>query len=325
MARIYNIEGNEDSELVHLLELKRINRFSGEISGVEVLNRIGEIYYSWGAYRESYENFMDTLALSGSNDAALTYLAFMAIGQEAFDIAENYFRKLVKIAPNVPDFHLARGVGLSMLKSNEAMRELEIGLSLSPDDETAQFLVALQGYKQGEPEKARSILVELIPRITEPAISYIASKLATAVFYLIKDYDRALEYAERCLNSAIQEGWAGEEYDSRLSVSYMALLTHNMEKASENLMELEIRNPTDEKVMKVSDFRMDIEEGLTSVDTVSPRGFDFISHLQDWLRKRFPEDAIYKLSGLTMCLLFIQKMARKRSANLKVKALIRWK
>jgi hypothetical protein len=43
---------------------------------------------------------------------------------------------------------------------------------------------------------------------------------------------------------------------------------------------------------------MDLEEQVAQVDQVSPRGFDFASHLQDWARHRFPDDAIYRLSGL---------------------------
>jgi len=45
---------------------------------------------------------------------------------------------------------------------------------------------------------------------------------------------------------------------------------------------------------------MDVEEGAAALDRVSPRGFDFNAQLQDWLRNRFPEDILYRLSGLPM-------------------------
>jgi len=300
MSRIYNMEGNEDSELVHLLELKRINRWSPDIQPARILARIAEIYYIWGAYRDSYENFLEVIGNQPSHDTALAFLAFMALGQQQFDIAEGHLRRLVKVAPNVPDYRLARGIGLAMQKSSEALPELELALAMNPHDESTQFMVALQAYRQNDAEKARTVLNDLIPRLMDPAISYIASKLATVVCYMLKDYPAALSHAERCLHGAIQEGWNQEEYDSRLSVAYMALLTNNMEKANEHLLELEIRNPADQTVMKVSDFRMDIEEGIATVDVVSPRGFDFLSHLQDWARRRFPPNAIYDLSGLKM-------------------------
>ncbi|MBI3396444.1 MAG: restriction endonuclease, partial [Spirochaetia bacterium] len=216
------------------------------------------------------------------------------------DVAENFFRKLVRVTPNVADYHIARGVCLGMLRSKEAAREFELGLALAPNDQTGKFLAALHALKSGDTPKSKELLESLLPTVTAPHIMHITNRLATAVYYVGREYDKALMHAERVLASAISEGWEKEEYDARLTVAYMAMLAGSMEKASENLLELEIRNPSDELVIKISDFRMDLEEGVAQPDKVSPRGFDFYSHMQDWLRRRFPDDALFKLSGLQM-------------------------
>ena len=83
-------------------------------------------------------------------------------------------------------------------------------------------------------------------------------------------------------------------------MSLMAILTGDLEIAADNLTELEILNPSNESIIKLSDFRMDLEEGQTAIDRVSPRGFDFFSYMVDWLRNRFSESDIYDLSGLKM-------------------------
>ena len=300
MARIYAMEGNASQELYHLEEIKRINRFSQEINAVTIMNRIGEIHYAGGDYRSSFESYLDALSVSSKNEPALAYLAFMSIGQEQFDVAEKYFKKLIELSPNRSEYRLARGIGLAMLKSGEAIGEMEMALSVAPSDATTKFLTAMQAFKIGEIDKSLRLIEELIPNLTDPAIIYIANKLAVSVYYLKKDYTNAMTYADRCLEASTSEGWGGEEYENRMSVAYMAMLVGDLERANENLLELEINNPTDSMVMTLSDFRMDLEEGITTVDQVSPRGFDFRAHLQDWLRKRFPDGLIYRLSGLRM-------------------------
>ncbi len=300
LARVYALEGNDESELSHLLEVRRIGSYTQEITPIQVLNRIGEIHYQRDRYRESFEIYMESQRFSQTNEEALAHLAFMAIGQGEFDVAETFFRKLVRSAPNVAEYHIARGVGLAVLKNKEAMKELELGLALEPNDQTARFLNCLQATRQTETNKAKELLDSLLPMVTSPQVMHITNRLAVSVFYMMRDFNKALEHAERVLVSAVKEGWEQEEYDARLSVAYMAMLSGQMEKANENLLELEIRNPSDDLVLKISDFRMDLEEGAATVDKVSPRGFDFTTHLQDWLRRRFPDDAIYQLSGLRM-------------------------
>ncbi len=300
IAKIYALEGNEDAELHHLSELKRINRFTPEMSPITVMNRMGLLLYSQERYRESFEAYLGALAVAPNNEEALVYLAFMAIGQREFEVADPYFKRLVDLSPNVSEYHVARGVGLGMLKSTDSLRELEMGLALSPHDITARFLAALQAFRQPDLEKAVEHIEALMPTLTDPAISHMANRLACGIYYLTKDYDKALTHSERYLKSSIDEGWDQEETDARLTISYMSMLTGDLEKASENLMQLEISNPSDQTIITVSNFRDDLEENHTTIDRVSPKGFDFFSHMQDWLRKRFSEDSLFTLSGLGM-------------------------
>ena len=300
MALIYRKEGNDDLEQHHLQEVRRIGRYTTEMTPSVVLNRLGEIYYRQERYRDSYEVLLESYGFNNNDEAALTYLGFMAVGQEEFELADGYFRRLVAVAPNVSEYHLARGVTLAMIKHRDALVALETGLALAPHDTTAKFLCTLQAFRMGDPKKAKEHLEGLVSNLEDPDIAHLANRLAVGVYHLNKEFDQATAYAERCLSHALAQNWAKEEYDARISVAFMAMLVGDLEKAGDNLIELEMRNPSDDLIMKVSDFRMDLEEGVTTVDRVSPRGFDFLSQLQDWQRKRFPEDALYRLSGLAM-------------------------
>lgn len=299
MSRIYSIEGNEDQELEHLNELKRIGRYAGEIKPDQIIGRIAQIHYESDRLGDAFENYLDLLNYDPNHEGALAHIAFLAIGQGEYDLAEKYFKRLVQNAPTVSEYHIARGVGLSMLKDREeAIEELRAGLDQAPKNQTAQFLTSLQYFKNGLADRAKAILETLLENASDPYIVFISNRLATAVFYQTSEYQRALGFAERCLQMAEKEEWDSEVYDARLSVAYMAMLMGDLDKANENLLELEISDPTNETVMKVSDFRMELEEQVALVDQISPGGFDFAAHLQDWSRNRFPDDAIFRLSGL---------------------------
>ena len=299
LARIYQIEGNELQELEHLNEIKRINRFIGEVKPEDVLGRIAQILYQQDRFAEAFENYLALLQFDPQNEHALAHIAFMAAGQESFDVAIRYFQKLTKVAGDVPDYRIAYGVCLAMNKKySEAIESLRMATNLAPNDQTSMFLLALLSFKHNDPDTSIEMLDKLLNVLQDPPVLYLAHKLATASWYLKKNYAKALSYAEKCLEACIENNWDQEEYDARLSVAYMAIFTGDLEKANEHLMELELRNPADQTVLKVADFRMDLEEQVAKIDEISPRNFDFLAHMQDWVRFRFPEDLIYRISGL---------------------------
>jgi tetratricopeptide (TPR) repeat protein len=300
MAQVYALEGNEDGELEHLQEIYDAGQVVPDFPTPRLLNRIAEIEYAKGKYQDSYLHFQESLKLVPKNEAALAHMAFMAIGQGQFEVAEKFFQKLIEIAPEIPPYRIARGVGLAMLGKEDALTELEHGLKLDPTNLTSKFLVAYQSLKANQGRKAKDLIGQISEESEDIYIKYLCLKLICAVEYQLRDYESALQAAQKCLDLTLREGWEKEEYDARLAISYMAMLVGELDLANENLLELEIRNPTDQLVMKISDFRMDLEEGAATVDTVSARGFDFPHHMNDWLRNRFPSGLIYLVSGLKM-------------------------
>lgn len=301
LSRIYAMEGDTENELVHYKEIVNSSLFTPEIKQTDILKKIADIYYDREDFENSFKSYMDLLKVNPNHEEALARLAFMAIGQEEFQTAESYFKDLVKVNPSSSDYHLARGVGLSMLGKQEALGEFEEALRLKSDETTTLFLTTFQAFKQNRMDRA----LELVDKIqNQPVgnnvIMTLIYRLAAAIYYSTGNYLKALTTTEKALEISSNEGWRKEEYDARLTIAYMAMLLDNLEKANDHLLELEIQNHTDELVMRVSDYRMDLEEGIATLNDTSPRGFNFQNHMKDWLRDRFPGNAIYRLSGLQM-------------------------
>lgn len=305
LSRIYALEGNEDQELYHLNEIKKIGRYSAEVQMEQVLLRIAQIHYQQDNLGEAFENYLDALHNDPKNVHALVHIAFLAAGQESFDTAIKYFSKLTEIVTNKAEYFIGYGVCLAMMKKGkEAMMTMEQALNIEPDNQTAKFLLALLCFRQNQSQRAQELLSELTVELNDPMILYMARKMTVANNYMLKNFADGLQFAQLCLDDALKYSWTKEEYDSRLSVAYMAILAGDLEKANDQLLDLEIQNPADKTVLNMADFRMDLEEQVATVDQVSPRNFDFLAHMQDWVRSRFDTDFIYKISGLKQSIEF---------------------
>lgn len=219
MAQVYAIQGDLNNELVHLLDVKRVHEYTGEIRENMILNRLGEIYYQQEKFAESFDHYQRALRITPQNEEALAHLAFMSIGQASFERAEEFFAPLVQLVFNKSDYHIARGVCLAMVQNEAALTELEKGLELNPDNQTAKFLTALQAFRQNNSSRSRELIESLLPSINDPSVSHIVNRLAVAVHYREKNYKKALSLAERCLAMALAEEWSQEEYDARITVA----------------------------------------------------------------------------------------------------------
>ena len=300
MALVDSLEGKTDQVLNHLLEIKRIGHFEKEINPSDIFLKIGTIYYDQNKLNEAFLYFKEVIQIHPYHEASLAYLAFLSIGQREFNLAEKYFRPLVQTAPDVSEYHIARGVTQAMLnKKQKAITSLQKGVSLDPENETAIFLASLMFFNMRQGKKAYQIIRRYVEeRLTmDPYISYIVHRLAAACCYMIQDYQKSLKYAQTCLSIVLAQEWREQERDSRISTFYQAFFAADYQEAEDMLLSLEVRDPEDTLILLFSDFRRELKEGKLTVEKISERGLDLKYYMKKWLKTRFSDDAIYELSG----------------------------
>ena len=301
MSLVDSIEGKTDQVLKHLLEIKRIGLFEQEINPSDIFLKIGTIYYHKNEFIKAFSYFQEAVEIDSSREAPLAYLAFLSVGQEEFSLAEKYFQLLVQVAPEASEYHIARGVTQAMLNDRQqAVISLQKGLSLDTKNETAAFLTSLVHFKMEQGNKAYQTIRHYVEdQITmDPYINYIVHRLATACCYLNQDYQKALQYAEICLAVVVVQEWHEQERDSRISIFYQALFAGNCQKAEDILLSLEIRDSKDPLVLRFANFRRDLREGTVTVERICQKGLDLKKYMEQWLKTRFADHAVYKLSGL---------------------------
>lgn len=300
MMRIYNIEGDETNELHHMLQIFRLGRSVPDLPLPVLANRIASVYYRNERYNESFQFYSEALKMVPENEEALARLAFLCAGQEKFEAADRFFSRLVQLKPDVFEYRLGRGICLSQLRKKDALGEFEAACQIDPGNLTANLFFGIESFFQGSSEQAVERLLHALELGPEPEVEYIIRKAITAIFFQRGDYNSALQHAEQALRVALDEAWDREEYDARMSTACMAIMAGDLETANENLLTLEMRNMNDQKVINLSDYRMNVEEGLIPAGEVSPSGFNFRSFLNDWSRSRFNTSFIYQISGLKM-------------------------
>ena len=300
MMRIYNLESDEANELHHMLQIFEIGHSVAELPLPLLTNRIAAIYYKNERYTESFQFYLDALRMVPENEEALARLAFLCAGQEKFEAADRFFSKLVQLKPNVFEYRLGRGICLSQIRKKDALGEFEAACEVEPNNLTANLLYGLESFFQGTTDQSIQKLLHALTLGPEPEIEYILNKAITASYYQRSDYNSALKYAEQALQLTLDSGWSREEYDARISVACMAIIAGDLEAANENLLTLEMRNMNDQKVISLSDYRMNIEEGLIPAGEISPSGFNFNHFLTDWTKSRFSVNFMYQISGLKM-------------------------
>ncbi|MFN3603683.1 MAG: tetratricopeptide repeat protein [Leptonema sp. (in: bacteria)] len=301
MANIYKEEGDEENYIQHLLEMYKIRKTVPEFSFLELINKIADYYYRMESYAECVKYYEESLRYNKNNVEALARLAFLYAGQEYFEKAEGYLKRLISIFPNKIEFLLAKGIIHSVLNQKEALELFEKVVNIDPNNSLGILFLGIESFRKKKiSDEILQKIEDQLKNITETEVRYLFHKLLIGMYYFKKNYNKALQHSEYALQIALRENLPKEEYIIRITYACIGMLGGDIEAAHENLLILETRDFRDQKITNLSDYRMNIEEGIIAPGDVSPDGFDFLSFTKNWIEKFFPNDFIYKISGLKM-------------------------
>jgi Flp pilus assembly protein TadD len=113
----------------------------------------GSVHMLGGEWEPGVVRFCDALSLKPDDPAAHSDLAYCFAQVRLFGPAIEEFREALRYRPEMVEarLHLA-GLLLDRGDRDEAKRELETVLELSPQDPTAQALLKLASGKTGKPD-----------------------------------------------------------------------------------------------------------------------------------------------------------------------------
>jgi tetratricopeptide (TPR) repeat protein len=300
LATVYKIQGDLEGEASELEKIAAESKYTKEITQHQISSRLGSIYYQLDKYDEAFFYYLDLLDVSQNNLEAIVRIAFMAIGQKEFEIANRFLKMLPDSQIKLSAFFIAKGVVHTMLGKDEDFEYYQKAYELDKNSVVAQFLYAFGLYQRRQFKDALKIVDNIIDTVPEEYIKFTFLQFLMVQYLCLKDYSSAMLNARLCIDLSRKNNWEGELSESNFHYSIFCIASNDLEKASEYLIEAEYLKPHDTDIINLANYKMDLEEGLVTPGSISPKGFNFTSFLGGLPEKLFPHERAFEISGLKM-------------------------
>ncbi|HEY1404994.1 MAG TPA: restriction endonuclease, partial [Spirochaetota bacterium] len=140
------------------------------------------------------------LKMYPAEEDALYNVAFIALGQEEFDIAQRYFDRLAKNKDN--SFEVMFGAGICSYqnqKFNEAVEYFKYAVTIQPESEIANLAMILSLMKKRDFRSAVGYATKLAAMSEDIQIKYISLRAIAFLDALLKKYESSVKKFEELL------------------------------------------------------------------------------------------------------------------------------
>ncbi|PJZ69648.1 restriction endonuclease [Leptospira perolatii] len=298
MAKIYAMEGDYTNEARHLEKIKKIGSFDKEITEVSVSNRLADIYYQQDLYEESVFHYLDSLSVDPENVEANIRIAFMALGQKEFGIADRFLSRVPDERVKMTSVQIAKGVLAGTLRKGDPKPYFHTAFEMEPSSSVAGFLYALSLARSGEHEEAIKIANSVADILTDEYVHYTIFQFMMVEWIQLQNWNEALKHARLCMEIARSNGWKQELIDSDFHFALIAVKMGRLEEASEHLIEAESERVDDIRIMELANYKFQVETKRLEAGKPSKSGFTPEDEISKLFFELFPLDRYYELSGL---------------------------
>jgi tetratricopeptide (TPR) repeat protein len=300
LATVHKMQGDLEGEAIELEKIASEGRYTKEITNSQISNRLANLYYQLDRFDEAFFYYLDLLDVSPNNLEAIVRIAFMAIGQKEFEIADRYLKMLPDSQVKLSAFFIAKGVVSTMLGKDNDFDYYKNAYDLDKNSMVAQFLYAFGLYQRRQFKDALKIVDNILDTVSEEYIKYTFLQFLMVQYLCLKDYSSAMLNARLCIDLARKNNWEVELSESNFHYAVFCMASNELEKSSEYLIEAEYIRPHDSDIISLANYKMDIEEGIVTLNSISPRGFNFTTFMGGIPEKLFPHERVYEISGLKM-------------------------
>ena len=187
-SKIYAMENDLLNEVSYLEKVKSIGTFEKEYPPILVNNRIANIYYQQDMFDEAFFYYLDSLNYDPVNLEALIRLAFMAVGQKDFDIADKFMRQIPDEEVKIQSYFIAKGVVTAMLNRDNDFEYFEKAYRMDTNSPVAGFLYALSLSKIRKFKEAYEIVSPMIDMTADDLVRFTISQFIMTINSSMSDY-----------------------------------------------------------------------------------------------------------------------------------------
>jgi tetratricopeptide (TPR) repeat protein len=297
-SKIYGMENDLLNEVNYLEKVKSIGKYEKEFPPIVVNNRIANIYYQQDMFDEAFFYYLDSLNYDPVNLEALIRLAFMAVGQKDFDIADKFMRQIPDEEVKIQSYFIAKGVVTAMLNRDNDFEYFEKAFRMDTNSPVAGFLYALSLSKIRKFKEAYDTVSPMLDMASDDLIRFTISQFIMTLNSSMSDYVSALTNAKTCIDLAKKNGWHLEAAECNAYYAMLCIVLNNLEEASEYLIEAEAERVDDYDIMSLAQYKADLEDGTATPGKTSARGYNLKNTLKDLPERLFPKERYFEISGL---------------------------
>ncbi|TGK00231.1 restriction endonuclease [Leptospira langatensis] len=298
MAKIYAMEGDHINEARHLEKIKKIGSYDKEISEVAVSNRIADIYYQQDLFEESVFHYSDTLLVDPDNLEANIRIAFMAIGQKEFGIADKFLSRIPDERIKMPALLIGKGVVAGILRKGDPKIYFQKAFEEDPTSSVGGFLYSVSLARSGQHDEAIRVANSVVDVIADEYVRYTLFQFIMLEHIQKGNWNEALKHARLCMEMARNNGWKQEMIDSDFHFALLAVQMGKLEDASEYLIEAESERVDDDRIIELANYKYQVETKRLELGKVAKSGFTPEQEISKLFNELFPVERYYEISGL---------------------------
>ena len=298
LAQLFLQKKEIDQAVIHLENLININKWNYEIDKLDVQKKLGEAYLIRDELEKSFQTYIDILKLYPVDPDALYNVAFVALGQGEFEIAQRYFDKLVRVKAD--DFDVLFGAGICSYQNqrgSDAANYFKQALALKTGSDVGNLAMAFALQKKSDFKLAANNAAKVADHQTENAIRFVARRLQALLNLQARKYDEALRLFEELLSFTESNEMTEEKLMTLYDIGFAAFKAEKTSHAYEHWNELYKLDKNYQNVQSLVtilrremevDFKLLKESFAASVE----------DYVDEWLSAAFPKDFLWNICGL---------------------------
>lgn len=299
LAELFSDIDEVDQAALHYEKVIEIGKFNYEIDKIDIEKKLAKIASVRDDIEQEFRYYYDILRVYPSDPDALYYAAFIALGQEEFDIAQRYFDKLIK--GNEKDYSIMFGAGICSYqnqKFTDAVECFKYAVAIQPDSDIVNLAMAMALIKKRDFKSAVVYTQKLVSITDDPAVKFIGMRAHAFIDLYMKKTMDGVKRFEELLEFLKRNDMNEEQLLILYDIGFACFKAEMANRAYDYWNELSSLkrgyNNVQELVMSLRR-EMDMDE---SGDKLSSQTTSISDMVEDWLLNPFPTNFLWDICNL---------------------------
>lgn len=299
LGELYFKQGMIDQGVVHFEEILKIGKFNHEVDKITVQRILARSYLGRDELEKGFETFFEIARVYPGDIEALYQVAFISLGQEAFEVAFRFFERLVKLNRDA-GFEIYFGAGMAAYqnqKNNEAAEYFREALAKEPHSEIANIAMAFTQWKRRDFKTGINYAKMVVDSSKDESAVMVAKRLLAILYMQAERSDDAVRELEELLEILRQNELEDEISLILYDLGFVSLKGEKTQLAYDYWNRLYQKDRNYGRIQHLVTLlrkEMDSEERKK----LEPAVDSVLNYSGEWLKETFPGNFVWKICGL---------------------------